>query len=60
MCGRLWAVVAAMTGARGGACWRRSAEPDREVEELLPCLAIMRRAEAMIEAVVETLYVLWP
>lgn len=27
---------------------------------LLPCLAIIRQAEAMIEAVVLTLYVLWP
>ena len=37
---------------------RRSAEPDREVDALFPCLAIMRRDEARIEAVVEMLNVL--
>ena len=51
--------VAAMTGGLG-ACWSKSAEPDMEVEELLPCLAIMRRADAMIEEVVEMLKVSWP
>lgn len=43
-----------MMGGRG-ACCSRSAEPDSEVEELLPCFAIMRIAEDMIEAVVDTL-----
>ena len=49
-----------MTGAFGFACCRRSAEPEREVLLLLPCLAMRSRAEAMIEEVVETLYVSWP
>jgi len=47
-------VVEAITGA-GLAARRRSADPEREVEALLPCLAIMSRAEAMMEVVVETL-----
>lgn len=34
---------------------RRSAEPEREVEALLPCLARRRRGEARIEEVVLTL-----
>jgi hypothetical protein len=43
-----------------GARWRRSAEPESEVDELLPCLAIMRMELATIEEVVEMLKVLWP
>jgi hypothetical protein len=38
---------------------RRSAEPDLEVEALLPCLAMRRRLEARIEEVVLMLKVLW-
>jgi hypothetical protein len=38
---------------------RRSAEPDFEVDALLPCLAMRRRLEAMMEAVVLMLKVLW-
>ena len=49
-----------MTGALGWACCRRSAEPDSEVLLLLPCLAMSRSAEAMMEDVVETLYVSCP
>lgn len=53
------AVVEAITG--DGLQFRsRSAEPEVEVEALLPCLAIRTRGEATIEDVVETLYVLWP
>jgi hypothetical protein len=37
---------------------RRSAEPDLEVEARLPCLAMRRRLEARIEAVVLMLKVL--
>jgi hypothetical protein len=36
----------------------RSAEPDLEVEALLPCLAIKSRLEARMEEVVEMLKVL--
>ena len=39
--------------------FRRSAEPDLDVEALLPCLAIKRRDEARMEEVVEILNVLW-
>lgn len=52
-------MVALITGGLG-ARWSRSAEPDNEVEELLPCLAIMRRELATMEEVVEMLKVLWP
>lgn len=41
-----------------GACCKRSADPDSDVDELFPCFAIMSRADAMIEEVVETLKVL--
>jgi len=37
----------------------RSAEPDLEVEALLPCLAMRRRLEARMEEVVLMLKVLW-
>ena len=50
--------MAAITGGCGLLFWRRSAEPESEVEELLPCLAISRSADAMMEEVVETLKVL--
>jgi hypothetical protein len=53
----LAAVVAAITGALG-ACWSKSADPDRDVDELLPCFAITSNADAMIEDVVEMLKVL--
>lgn len=43
-----------------GQFWRRSAEPERDVEELFPCLAINSKADEMMEAVVLTLKVLWP
>jgi hypothetical protein len=36
---------------------RTSAEPDREVCARFPCLAVRRKGEAMIDAVVETLNV---
>ena len=51
--------TAVMTGGFGGAQERRSAEPDRDVEALLPCFAIMRRALAKMEDVVLMLNVLW-
>jgi hypothetical protein len=47
-----------MMGGFGGAQESRSAEPERDVEALLPCLAIMRREEARIEEVVLMLKVL--
>lgn len=50
-------VVDAMTGA-GLAASKRSADPDFEVEALLPCLATRRSADDIMDAVVETLYVL--
>lgn len=37
----------------------KSAEPDLEVEALLPCLERRRREEARMEEVVEMLKVLW-
>lgn len=43
-----------MTGGLGAFC-RRSADPEIEVDELLPCLAIMRSGDARMEAVVDTL-----
>lgn len=43
-----------------GACCKRSAEPESDVDELLPCLAIINNADARIDAVVDTLYVLCP
>jgi hypothetical protein len=48
-----------MIGGRGAFC-SRSAEPDMDVEELFPCLAIIRMADAMIDDVVDTLNVLCP
>lgn len=45
-------------GARGAMQLRRSAEPDLEVEARLPCFAMRRRLEAMIEALVLMLNVL--
>jgi len=47
-----------MTGGLGGAQERRSAEPDRDVEALLPCLAIMSSDEARMDDVVLMLNVL--
>ena len=51
--------MAVMTGAFGGTQDSRSAEPDRDVEALFPCFAIMRRALARIDDVVLMLNVLW-
>lgn len=51
-------VVAVITGAVGDVDASRSAEPDFEVEALLPCFATRRRDEARIEAVVLILNVL--
>lgn len=51
--------MAVMTGGLGGAHDNRSAEPERDVEALLPCFAIMRRDEARIDEVVLMLNVLW-
>lgn len=45
-------------GARGCMQLRRSAEPDLEVEALLPCLAMRSRLEARIDEVVLMLKVL--
>ena len=45
-------------GALGGMFCRRSAEPDLEVEALLPCLAMRSSEDATIEAVVLMLKVL--
>lgn len=53
-------MVDSITGGVGRNEVRKSALPDFEVEALLPCLAIFRSAEDRIEAVVETLKVLWP
>ncbi len=50
--------TAVMIGDVGGAQANRSADPDRDVEALLPCLATMRSALARIEDVVEMLKVL--
>lgn len=52
-------MTAVMTGGFGGAQERRSAEPDRDVEALLPCLAIRRSDEARMLDVVDMLKVLW-
>ena len=52
-------MVALITGGLGALC-RRSADPERDVDELLPCLAIMRMELATIDEVVEMLKVLWP
>ena len=54
----LFGVMAVMTGGFGGAHESRSAEPERDVEALLPCFAIIRRALARIEDVVLILKVL--
>ncbi len=48
----------AIWGGCGCMLASRSAEPDLEVEARLPCLAMRRRLEAMIEAVVLMLKVL--
>lgn len=48
-------MVVEIIGAFGLACWSKSADPERDVDELLPCLATRSKAEAMMEAVVETL-----
>lgn len=51
--------MAVMTGGLGGAQDRRSAEPERDVDALLPCFAIMSRALARMDEVVLMLKVLW-
>jgi hypothetical protein len=45
-------------GAVGWVALRRSAEPDLDVEALLPCLLRSRRDDARIDEVVEILKVL--
>jgi hypothetical protein len=47
-----------MTGGIGRMHASKSADPERDVEALLPCLAIMRREEARMEEVVLMLNVL--
>ena len=51
--------MAVMTGGFGGAQDRRSAEPERDVDALFPCFAIIRRALARMDDVVLMLKVLW-
>ena len=48
-----------MAGGRGAMFARRSAEPDLDVAERLPCLERRSREEAIMEEVVEMLNVLW-
>jgi len=50
--------TAAITGGFGGMQESRSAEPERDVDALFPCLAIMRRALARMDDVVLILKVL--
>lgn len=47
-----------MTGGFGGTQERRSADPDRDVEALLPCFPIISRALARMDDVVLILKVL--
>jgi len=51
-------LIAEILGGVGRAQARRSAEPDFEVEARLPCLAINRREDERIDAVVLMLKVL--
>lgn len=51
-------VTAARFGAAGVVDMRRSADPDLDVEALLPCLLTIRREDARIEDVVDMLKVL--
>lgn len=51
-------VTAEITGDLGTTQERRSADPDLEVEALLPCLAMSRSEEARILDVVDMLKVL--
>jgi hypothetical protein len=50
--------TAVIIGAFGGVQAKRSAEPERDVEALLPCFATMSKALARIDDVVEMLKVL--
>jgi hypothetical protein len=50
--------IAVITGALGGVHESRSADPERDVDALLPCFAIIRSDEASIEEVVLMLKVL--
>ena len=50
--------TAVIIGAFGGAHAKRSAEPERDVEALLPCFATISRALARMDDVVERLKVL--
>jgi len=52
------AVILASTGALGGMLCSRSADPDFDVEALLPCFAIISSDDATIDAVVLMLNVL--
>lgn len=51
------ALMAEIFGGTGATLFRTSADPEREVCERLPCFATSKSAEAMIDAVVETLNV---
>ena len=50
-------VMAIKFGAVGKVEFKRSAEPDLDVEALFPCLLNMRRDEARMEEVVDILKV---
>lgn len=52
-------MTAARIGAVGAVLLRRSAEPDFDVDALLPCLLTSSSDEARMDAVVEMLKVLW-
>ena len=56
--GRFCGVILARSGALLGIFWSKSADPDFDVEALLPCFAIMSRADVTIDAVVLMLKVL--
>jgi hypothetical protein len=52
-------VTAEMFGGLGGTQERRSADPERDVEALLPCFPMSRREDARMLEVVDMLKVLW-
>lgn len=51
-------VTAEITGGLGGTQARRSADPERDVDALLPCFPTSRREDARMLEVVEMLKVL--
>jgi hypothetical protein len=53
------ALTRARFGGIGDIAFKTSADPENEVCERLPCLAIITSGAAMIEAVVEMLKVEW-